>query len=378
MRIALIVPGYAADHDWGIPVLRTLVRGLADRHEVSLFALRYPHRAGCDIVDGVRVRALGGASARGFATARLLIRAATRVVADLRPRPPALLHALWADEPGAVAIAAARVLRVPAIASVLGGEPVALPAIGYGGRLGRLNRRLFGCTLRHAARITVPSAYVRGSIEPHVPPDRIVDLPLGIDPARFHPDPRSRDDSPIDRGQPRLLNVGALVPVKDQTTLLEAFALVRDRLPEAHLHIIGEGPLRHELERRTAGLGLAGHVTLHGWIDHECMPAWYRAADLYVQSSRYESQGMAVLEAAACGLPIVGTAVGLLPELPGVTVLPVGDAAALAAGIIRRASEGVHADHRPLAGRILERYTMEHTLDRLGEVYEVGSGRGTT
>lgn len=378
MRIALIAPGYADETDWAIPVLRDLVRGIAGHHEVLLFALRYPHRRGRDSVDGIPVRTFGGASASGFASARLLIRAITGVIADLRRRPPDLLHALWADEPGAVAVAGGRALRVPAIASVLGGEAVALPEIHYGGRLGLINRRLLAFTLRHAAHVTVPSPYVRRAIEPHVAPHRLTDLPLGIDGERFHAEVEA-DTGTLAGGRPGLLQVASLVPVKDQRTLLEAFARVRRHQPQAHLHLVGEGPLRRELERRAAEPDLAGHVTFHGRVPHERMPAYYRGADLYVQSSRHESQGMAVLEAAACALPVVGTAVGLLPELPGARAVPPGDAGALAAAIVDglgRDATGRETLAAAAAG-IRQRYGMRGTLERLETVYRaVATGAG--
>jgi glycosyltransferase involved in cell wall biosynthesis len=112
-------------------------------------------------------------------------------------------------------------------------------------------------------------------------------------------------------------------------------------------------------------------VTFHGAIPHDRLPDYYRAADLLVVSSRYESQGMVALEAAACGCPVMGTAVGLLPELPGVYVVPVGDAGALARAIVAALS-----DRGALAGRadasleaVRAGFRLEQTVDDLCGLY---------
>jgi glycosyltransferase involved in cell wall biosynthesis len=151
-----------------------------------------------------------------------------------------------------------------------------------------------------------------------------------VDGERFHPAPGSSDAPALD-GRPALLHVASLVPVKDQALLLEAFAGVRARAREARLHVVGDGPLRGALEARVARLGLTGVVRFHGSLPHDALPRIYRQAHVLVQSSRFESQGLVTLEAAASGCPALGTAVGVLPELfPAWTAAP-GDATALKA-----------------------------------------------
>jgi len=71
---------------------------------------------------------------------------------------------------------------------------------------------------------------------------------------------------------------------------------------------VGEDTLQGEAGRLAASLGLAGRVDFHGFQTYERLPQFYGRARLYVQASRHESQGVAVCEAAAAGLPIVGTA----------------------------------------------------------------------
>src|SRR5437764_971125 len=80
--------------------------------------------------------------------------------------------------------------------------------------------------------------------------------------------------------------------------------------PGAHLHLVGEGPQRRLLELQAEQLGISGAVSFHGPVRREKLGAYYRAADVLAVSSRHEAQSVVVLEAALCGLPVVGAAVG--------------------------------------------------------------------
>ncbi|HEX7587393.1 MAG TPA: glycosyltransferase, partial [Anaerolineae bacterium] len=97
------------------------------------------------------------------------------------------------------------------------------------------------------------------------------------------------------------------------TTLLDAMAQLESY--EACLEIVGSGELETELTAHAKNLGISSRVRFSGSIPHHLLPNKYRSADLFVQSSCHEAQGMALLEAAACGIASAGTPVGILPEL---------------------------------------------------------------
>jgi glycosyltransferase involved in cell wall biosynthesis len=295
------------------------------------------------------------------------------------------MHGLWADEPGFVAVTAGRLLGVPAVVSLLGGELVGLRDIDYGGQLSRANRLLTAQALRRAARVTAGSQSLRALARAWVDPARLVTQPLGVDTTLFTPAPPSSScAAPL--ASPSgfaLLHVASLAPVKDQAVLLRALAVVASETPEVHLHIVGDGPLRAALAAQAEALGLAAHVTFHGAIAHERLPDFYRAADLFVLSSRYESQSMVALEAGACGCPVVGTAVGLLPELlaqpagaddralAGENIVPIGDPAALAQAIVRlvrQPTERIEAG-RTLQHRVAADYSLTNSTQRLLTLY---------
>ena len=132
-------------------------------------------------------------------------------------------------------------------------------------------------------------------------------------------------------------NVAQLIPRKGHGTLLRAFARLAAVDPRIYLICFGRGPLAAALERQVAGLGLAGRVRFAGFRDDlaELLPE----LDILVHPAEREGLGVAVLEALAAGVPVVGARAGGVPDviedgLTGLLAAP-GDDAAFAAAIAR-------------------------------------------
>ena len=134
---------------------------------------------------------------------------------------------------------------------------------------------------------------------------------------------------------PTVVSVGSLLPRKNFSGLVRAFAEVTT--PDARLVIVGEGPMRGELEAEVARLGLADRVSLPGYMTQP----WeaYAGARAFAFASREESFGLVIVEALAAGLPVVVTPsdgpVEILDYGAYGTLVPHGDAAAMAAAIDR-------------------------------------------
>lgn len=308
MKIALVVPGFSAhERDWAIPAVEEYVRHLGERAELHVFALRWPPRAGRYRVYRASAVALGGGHHLGWRVVGLWLRVLAALLAEHRRRPFDLVHGFWADEPGWLAVWAARRLGRPSVVSLQGGELVEFADIDYG--LLRLpgRRALVRWALAHATVVTAGSAYHAQQACRFSPAleRRIVQLHTGVDAERFRPPPPSL------RPQVEVVNVGSLLPVKQQEMLLRAVA----HLPGARADIAGDGPRKHALAALAAALGIDGQVRFLGRVPYEAMPPVYQRARIYVQTSRHEGQSTAVAEAAACGLPVVGTPVGVVPEL---------------------------------------------------------------
>ncbi|RIK43561.1 MAG: hexosyltransferase [Chloroflexi bacterium] len=384
MKIGLIVPGFSASEaDWCIPALLNLVRALSRVHQVHVFTLRYPHQRGRYSVHGASVHAFAGGLASGFGRLPLLTRALAGVVAEARRGAFDVLHGVWADEPGFVAVTAARLLGIPAIMSVAGGELVGFTDIGYGGQLSRLNRWLIRRALHAAQQVTVGSHLLGEQVAAYGAGGalgaRLAVVPLGVDVRQFTPDAGRWETArqPASKSRPaRLLHVASLAPVKDQATLLRAFAQVvaaSEGTSTLRLDLVGDGPLRQPLQALAKTMGIGAHVHFHGAIPHQQLPDLYRAADLCLLTSRYESQNLAVLEAAACGAPVVGTTVGVVPELaPPDCTAAVGDAGALAEAIQRLLADDKRRIHlgQMQCELVRRRFALECTVEKLEGLYD--------
>jgi glycosyltransferase involved in cell wall biosynthesis len=344
MRVGLVVPGFSADNgDWCIPALRHLARGVAAAgDDLQVVAVRYPYRSARYRVDCVEVSAVGGGARRGSGTLGVWAKTLDVLRTAHSQRPFDVLHAFWATESGLLTAIAGKLLRIPTLVSLAGGELVAIPDIAYGDQRIAWERLKVRASLRLASAVTAGSRHLLDLAAHHIPRHRLHRTPLGVDLNLFTPGPPSGNGT-------RIVHVGTLTGVKDQRTLLNAFGLVREHVPDASLTIAGDGPLRPQLEHQLGELQLTQAVTFQGSLDHARLPGVYRQGDVFVVSSRHEAQSMVAVEAAACGLPVVGTCVGVIPELADDDgVVPVRDATALATALVNAVAappRRLSADH---------------------------------
>jgi len=324
VKIALILPG-GVDRSGEvrvIPAFLGLIRRLSAHNEVHVIALHQEPEPGTWPLCGATVHNPGRR-----ATFR---RAFQRLRAEhLRGRFD-VIQSLFGGNCALLGLACARWFGVPFAVHVAGGELVAMPDIGYGGgrRLhGRLREKI---TLRAADAVTAPSV---GMLEMlaniGVSAERV---PLGVDlgqwPVR---EPRARDATmPL-----RLIHVASLNRVKDQGTLLRALALLATQRLEFTLDVIGDDTLAGTIQADCAALGLATHVRFHGFLRQADLRPLMEGAELCVMSSRHEAGPFVLMEAAAAGVPTVGTEVGHIAEWAphAALAVPVADPRALAEAI---------------------------------------------
>jgi glycosyltransferase involved in cell wall biosynthesis len=208
-----------------------------------------------------------------------------------------------------------------------------------------------------------------------MPPDRITAVPLGVD-SRFnaHPSPDGaaalrRKYSLPDR--PLILTVGTLQPRKNHLRLVQAFARVR---ADAALVIAGgAGWLYDAVHEEVEKLGLSDRVIFTGFLDDADLPALYRAAALLAYPALYEGFGLPVLEAMACGTPVLTSAISSLPEVAGDAALLVNplDVQAIASGIERLLNdEAMRAALREKGAARAAEYTWARTAERVWSIYE--------
>jgi len=179
-------------------------------------------------------------------------------------------------------------------------------------------RRLARRALREATRLVAVSRPLKDRmVEAGADAERISVVHNGIDADTFHPatdraDVRRRLGIPD--GQVALLSAGALGEAKGFHDLVASMAGVRGGRT-AHLYVAGEGAYRAALEQCVAEYGAGENVTLLGGVPQADLVAWYQAADLFCFGSWREGCPNVVLEALACGLPVLSTPVGAVPDL---------------------------------------------------------------
>lgn len=168
-----------------------------------------------------------------------------------------------------------------------------------------------------SASIGVSQALVERMRELGVQSRQQLALRNGVDLTRFkaEADPGALRARLGIEGQPLLLSVGNLVPLKGHDLVIEALGLLRGQGLDARLCIIGAGPLRAELEALAERLSLTAQVRFLGALPQDQLAAWYGAADMLVLASEREGWPNVLLESMACGTPVVATAVGGIPEI---------------------------------------------------------------
>ena len=195
-------------------------------------------------------------------------------------------------------------------------------------------------------------------------PSKVVTIPPGW---TGDPLPPSGADRP-----PTVTCVAKLRPEKGHDLLLAAFPLVRQKVPDARLVLVGDGDLRPGLEAEAKARGIADCVEFTGAVDS--IWPYLAEADVFVLASQSEAFGMAIVEAMGAGLPVVAPAVGGIPELvvPGVTgeLFPPGDQEALADRLVKLlTSPDARAAMADAARATAEALRMENTIPRYFDVY---------
>ena len=220
-----------------------------------------------------------------------------------------------------------------------------------------------------AAVVTVSQANARHIETAHgVDRRRIKVVPCGVDTRRFSPNGRRADP-------PHIVCVARLVPVKNLGLLLEACRLLRARGREFRCVVVGDGRSRDDLVSLRDRLRLRRVVRLVGPAPQREVLAWWRRASAAVLTSDSEGMPVSLMEAAACSVPAVATAVGGVPEVveDGVTglLVPRGDDEAVASALERLLGDPPFAARLGAAARrrVEERLSLERQVERLLSVW---------
>lgn len=214
-----------------------------------------------------------------------------------------------------------------------------------------MERTLSG--FQRAARVACVSNATRNELLAHnlFEPDRLVVIPNGVQPA-FSPEPNPQaDEFANDLLGPRdtvdILHVGSTIPRKRIDLLLRIFAAVHEQVPQARLVRVG-GPFTSEQRSLVNRLEIADAIVTLPRIDNEVLAAVYRRAAVLLQPSEREGFGLPVVEALACGTPVIASDLPALREVGGTSAAycPVGDVDAWTRAIVAIVSNKSSQDLR--------------------------------
>ena len=239
-------------------------------------------------------------------------------------------------------------------------------------------------SVRRADRVIAVSESTRRDLARwfDLAPDRVSVTPLAADP-RFRPSDAVtlsafRAQNRIDR--PYILSVGTREPRKNGALLVRAFADLSRAIPHDLVMVGPAGWLGGELDQALAALPAAvrERVRLTGFVEDADLPLWYGAAEVFAYPTRYEGFGLPVLEAMACGTPVVTSDVSSLPEVAGDAGLLIdpNDREQLATALRRIVTDpALAADLRRRGTQRAARYSWAETARLTVEAYRSALGR---
>jgi glycosyltransferase involved in cell wall biosynthesis len=283
-----------------------------------------------------------------------------------------LIDAHWVFPSGVVGVMLARRFDKPVVATGRGEDMLVFPRLPLKGRRIRY-------ALRGASQLIALSSEIADAMRNHgAAADRITTIPNGVDCTTFRP--LDRQETRRKLGLPEdakiILSVGELLELKGFHVLVDALPEIQKRFPGALLVIVG-GPGRFgrdytaEIKRRIQQQNLTSSVLLAGPRPHDELVRWYNAADVLALLSSREGSPNVVMEALACGTPVVATPVGSVPDQLGDPalglVLRERSLVAAGAGITQALSQRWN---RRQIRRAAERRSWEVTAGQVGEVFD--------
>jgi glycosyltransferase involved in cell wall biosynthesis len=313
-RIAIVVYGGVGTGHFaqGYPMLEKLLAALSQSFELVIYSQFAPHP---DFKSSFQIRYPAANIKTGWIRWMCLVK---YLVQDHRKEKFDILFAFWGFPSGILVTALGKLLKLPSAIYLLGSDSAGVPSINFGILHHAIKRRIAKCAYSNASLILAISQYQVDCLAAYGIKIPITVIPWGADLLHYKFARKKRETTL------HVIHVGHLTPVKDQVTLLKTFALlIKQR--NAELRIFGGDSLNGEIQKLSLALGLENHVRFCDMVPYHQMPEQYAWADIMLHTSLSEGQSMALTEAAACGVLLAGTRVGLLYDLGdayGVAVAP--------------------------------------------------------
>jgi glycosyltransferase involved in cell wall biosynthesis len=219
-----------------------------------------------------------------------------------------LLFAFWGYPAGFLVACLAKITRIPCAIYILGSDSTGIASINFGIFHKPIPRRLALWAYNRASLLLAISEFQKQQLLKYGFRRSLTIIPWGADPSVYQFGAKKRGSIL------HIVHVGHLTHVKDQTTLLKAVAVISKK-HSVELRIFGVDCMNGEIQRLSKELGVEKSIQFLDMIPYDQMPEQYAWADIMLHTSLSEGQSMALTEAAACGVLLAGTKVGLLYDL---------------------------------------------------------------
>lgn len=166
------------------------------------------------------------------------------------------------------------------------------------------------------------------------------------------------------------LHASTMQLVKNVEGIIRAFAMIAEKEPKAELVLLGNNGLR--ILEQVKNAGIAARTTVMGMSSYQVVAEWMRKADAFVMFSRSENAPCVISEAHCCGVPVIATAVGGIPEMINDTngiLIKSQDEVSLFNAMIRMISERSRYDRRSISDKAIHRYSYQFVGQRISELY---------
>jgi glycosyltransferase involved in cell wall biosynthesis len=363
-RIAIFTPGGigAGQFGQGYPPLLNFVLKISHEYEVTVYSI---HAINADFFpENFKTRSVNRTI--GFSALRTFFLCAIFLIDHIK-KPFNLIHAFWAYPAGTLAVVMGKLVRVPSVVTVQGGEGAALKNIGYGNMIRPRVKKITLWTCEKATGFNSISFFLVDELKKHglKRTDASV-IPFGPERTIFKHVPKKKGK------MLRLIHVANLTEVKDQFTLLRAFEIISQAIP-AEIRIIGGDYMNGVIQRQAEEMGLTNKIKFLGAIPNKDLAEHYAWADVMMHTSLHEGQSGVVMEAMASGVVVCATRVGIVYDLGDqyFATAAVGDYNALAANAIRLFSDEDYCNAlRRQSLAWVESFDASRTVVEFGNLYK--------
>jgi glycosyltransferase involved in cell wall biosynthesis len=343
----------------GVPVFLNLLNVLSQRFDVSFYSLMV-----VDTPKQTKGLTIHSISKRKLPLHLKYLLLLARLISHHIRNPYDVIYAVSAFPAGRMAIVLGWILRRPVIIHLIVDEMVSMPEIGYGQLLNPKLKRVNKWVCEQASELIVLSEYHKLIVQKNLGKQREIQiLPLGIDVTIFPYGERDLSE-PV-----QFIHVANYLPVKDQATLFQAFALLGQEV-DCRLTVVGDGFQNQEVRKTLEKLNLTEKISFLEGVRNDQMQFVYSKMHIMLHSSRFETGSTVVLEAMASGVAVCATAVGFLAdEKDAAEIVQVANPRALADAAMKLVrNQSRYNEVRSNAKSFMEKYSADYTGNGYSEL----------